>query len=100
VELVVAPKELELAKMLVEALAAPFDPAAFQDSYEQRLRALVESRPPAPVASTATLARQGAPVIDIMEALRKSLQAARKPIQSETAPAKSKTAQRRKRGGR
>jgi len=84
----VAPQELELAEKLIRALAAPFNPEKFADTLEQRLHALIEEKAehglaPEPEAP----ARAAAPVIDILEALRKSLAVARKPAGRAEAPA-------------
>ena len=38
--------ELALAKMLVDALEAKFEPEKWKDRYEERLKALIESRTP------------------------------------------------------
>jgi len=84
----VGAKEKELATMLVDALAAPFEPGKLKDTQEERLRALIESRAGSAVPGAGTDApAKAAPVVDIMEALRKSLADARKPAQSETRPA-------------
>ena len=92
-------KELGLAKMLIETLAAPFDPAKFKDTYRERLQALIEGQVKAQELVPAVT---GAPqkVIDITEALRKSLEAAtaqapRKAVKSERPAAK-----KRQRGAR
>ena len=90
-------KELELAKTVVGALAAAFDASKLKDAFEERLRALIESRAETAVAAYGREAGEEArpaPVLDIMEALRKSLEMARKPPKTETArpPAKSKAA--------
>jgi len=82
-------KELELAKMLVSVLEAKFDPEKWKDRYEERLKALIESR--APVAADARQSEpRPLPAADIMEALRKSLEMARKPVGREQQPAKPK----------
>lgn len=91
----VNPKELELAKLLVRALAAHFEPAKLKDAFQERLQALIQSR-----TETAIAARPPgrAPVVDIMEALRKSLEMARKPPAREDTQTKSpKRRQRRSR---
>jgi len=76
--------ELQLATLLINQLAAAFEPQKYKDTYRQNIRALIEAKvqgqeivePPA----TQTLA----PVIDIMEALKTSLsQMAKKPAVSE-----------------
>lgn len=76
-------KELELAQMLVDSLAAPFEPEKYRDTYRENLMALVQAKiagqdvveMPAPAM---------APVIDIMEALKMSLAAPKKPPVVET----------------
>ncbi len=80
----VGAKELELAKLLVGTLEAKFDPAKLKDTFEERLRELIESRPTAALAGRAPAAEaKKSPVIDIMEALRQSLEKMRKPAKSE-----------------
>jgi DNA end-binding protein Ku len=89
-------KELELATMLVEALAAKFEPAKLKDTYEERLRELIDSRAQSAVSSDVSLeAPARTPVVDILDALRKSLEKARKPVQSESGD-KAKAAGRRR----
>jgi DNA end-binding protein Ku len=73
-------KELELAMLLVQSMAEPFEPAKLKDTFEERLRELVEARAPTPARGAAASAPP--PAIDILEALKRSL-AARKPIQPE-----------------
>ncbi len=82
-------KELELAKMLVSVLEAKFDPEKWKDRYEERLKALIESRTPV-AADSGRSEPARAPAPDIMEALRKSLEMARKPVGREHQPAKPK----------
>jgi DNA end-binding protein Ku len=82
-------KELELAKMLVSVLEAKFEPEKWKDRYEERLKALIESRSTVAGDRRQSEPRQ-APAADIMEALRKSLEMARKPVGREHQPAKPK----------
>jgi DNA end-binding protein Ku len=82
-------KELQLARLLVTALEAKFEPEKWKDAYEARLKTLVESRTTVPEAGIPQGEnRDGTAAVDIMEALRKSLEKARKPAVSETRPAK------------
>jgi DNA end-binding protein Ku len=68
------PKEVELAKSLVQHLAGPFKPSEFHDSYRANIERLIEQKQKGkPVSSTAQPKR--APVIDLMEALKRSLAA-------------------------
>ncbi len=83
----VAEREMNLAKMLVEALAGEFEPGKYHDTYRDNLRRMIEAK----VAGhnvVETPEAHIAPVIDIMEALKKSLEEARKPPQSASAAAR------------
>lgn len=67
-------QEIQLAKQLVESLAAEFDPKKYHDEYQQRLKALIEAKREGQEVAAAPQP-QLAPVIDMMEALKKSLAA-------------------------
>jgi DNA end-binding protein Ku len=83
----VQPGELKLATAFVEALAAPFDPEGFRDDYRAQLQALIEAKAVnRRIAMPAPHPPPAAPVVDIMEALKKSLAAARKPAQQAKRP--------------
>lgn len=68
----VRPQEMELARQLVNSLAGPFDPSRFRDEYQARVQALIEAKREGRGVEEAPAARP-APVIDLMEALQKSL---------------------------
>jgi len=77
-------KELDLAKMVIRALAAPFDASKLKDQFEERLRELIQSRADTAVSAYEHgEAAKPTPVVDIMEALRKSLEMVRKPPKTE-----------------
>jgi DNA end-binding protein Ku len=68
------PQEVELAEKLIENLAAPFEPEQFKDEYRDRVLELIEAkREGKPVKATAQ--PKMAPVVDLMEALQRSLAA-------------------------
>ena len=63
--------ELELARQIIDALEAPFDPAELRSEYREPLRELLEAK----LAGQRARARrepEPAPVVDLMEALRAS----------------------------
>ena len=70
-------KEMQLATMLIDSLAATFEPEKYKDAYRDNIQTLIDAKvagkevvaPPEPVT---------AKVIDIMEALRQSLAATTK----------------------
>jgi DNA end-binding protein Ku len=64
--------EKKLALQLIENLVAPFEPQNFSDEYQQRLKVLVEAKLAGREMVAATQP-QLTPVIDLMEALKKSL---------------------------
>ena len=69
----VKPQELQLAQQLIESLATAFEPSKYHDQYQARLNELIEDKR-AGQETTATEGPKLAPVIDLMEALQKSLQ--------------------------
>ncbi len=71
-DLEVKPQEAELATQLIESLAAPFEPAKYSDAYQQRLKELIDAKREGKETAP-TEGPRLAPVIDLMEALQKSL---------------------------
>ena len=78
-------KELALAKMLVESLAGEFEPEKYHDSYRDNLKTMIQAKIEGHKV-VETPETHIAPVIDIMEALKKSLEM-RKPPMVATAAA-------------
>src|SRR5579872_3258065 len=77
-------KELALAKMLIESLAADFEPEKYHDTYRENLQKLIQAKLEGQKV-VATPTQHIAPVIDIMEALKKSLAEQKKPVRTATA---------------
>jgi DNA end-binding protein Ku len=69
----VADQELELATMLVRALAAPFEPSKYRDHYQENVRALLEAKIQGREIEGRAAQPVLAPVVDILEALKASL---------------------------
>ena len=80
----VKPEEIKLAKQLVESLAGEFEPQKYHDEYRERLKALIDAKLQGQEVAVSPQP-QLAPVIDMMEALKKSLAA--RPAPSGKAPA-------------
>jgi DNA end-binding protein Ku len=64
---------IELAEELIQKKSKKFDPTAFKDSYEQALRELIEAKAEHRQVRQIEETRPTAQVIDLMEALRKSV---------------------------
>ena len=77
-------KELALAKMLVESLAGEFEPEKYRDNYRDNLRAMIDAKIEGHKV-VETPETHIAPVIDIMEALKKSLEMRKPPMVAHAA---------------
>jgi len=102
----VSEKEEKLAMSLVEALAGPFEPEKYHDTYRDNLQKMIEAKVKGHEI-VAVPQPEESKVVDIMEALKKSLALVKKPAASETmleveaAPPKAKASggKRRSAGG-
>jgi DNA end-binding protein Ku len=85
---------IEIAERIIAQKAGPFDPSEFQDRYEDALRALIESKRDGDGGGTKAPAPREDNVIDLMEALRRSLEGsgAKAPARAKPAAAKAKPA--------
>lgn len=73
----VAEEELKMAKLLINSMDTPFDPSKYKDEYQVKLRELIEAK----ISGKEVVASQpesAGKVIDLMEALRASVDKARK----------------------
>jgi DNA end-binding protein Ku len=81
-------KELDLARRLVDDMTEPFKPEQYHDTYREDLEALIERRVKAGETETVSEAPRtetgGAKVIDLMAALKQSLES--KPARRKAAP--------------
>jgi len=75
-----------IAEKIIEQQEGPFDPSQFKDRYEDALRALIKQKEKGGKAKVTVEEPETTNVVDLMEALRKSLGqkpgAARAPAQS------------------
>jgi DNA end-binding protein Ku len=76
-EVQIAPKELELAKVLIDSLAADFNPERYHDQYREALMKIVEAKMEGQVYEAPEVAEEPK-VMDLMEALRASVEAAKR----------------------
>lgn len=65
--------EVELAEQFIKQLTAAFDPEQYKDEYQQRVLDLVETKRAGQVVAGQPQKPKLAPVIDLMEALKKSI---------------------------
>jgi DNA end-binding protein Ku len=77
--------EKKLALQLIETLAAKFEPQKYRDEYQDSMKALIAAKRQGKDVAPVTHAAR-APVVDLMEALKKSLQ---KTTVTEAAPKKA-----------
>jgi DNA end-binding protein Ku len=88
------PKMVEIAAKIIEQQEGPFEPKEFNDRYEDALRALIKQKEKGAGRKVTVEEPQGGEVIDLMEALRKSLGSKGKAAAHKAAhpPAKAKRA--------
>jgi DNA end-binding protein Ku len=72
------PAEVKLTEQLVSSLTEPFKPKQYHNEFQERLKALIEQKSEGKVLDVGEAPRKKAPVIDMMTALKKSLEAAQK----------------------
>src|SRR6266487_2484585 len=93
----VRPQEVRMARSLIESLSDDFKPEEFSDSYRAALEDLIAKKIQGEEVTRAPEA-EPAKVVDLMEALRASVEAAKsgKPAAAGSPAAKPKAASRRK----
>jgi DNA end-binding protein Ku len=105
-EVEATPQEVEMAKLLIDQLAADFEPEKYSDTYREDVLALIERKAAGKeIAVQPALEEEAKPVPDLMAALKASLDAvqkgdgAAKPrpkrAPAKKAPAKKKAASKR-----
>jgi DNA end-binding protein Ku len=80
-EIKLKPQEIKLAEQLIETLSEDFDPSKYHDTFQENLKALIAAKQKGRTIVEEPKAGH-APVIDMMEALKRSLR------QSEAAKSK------------
>jgi DNA end-binding protein Ku len=92
--------ELELARQVIDSLAADFDPSTLESQYRQDLRAMLEAKLDGQEIKRPEPVEEEAPVVDLMEALRASVDEAQKKKPATRAKAKSGGTRKRAAAGR
>ena len=93
----VSERELEMAFMLIELLKKPFDPSEYRDHYREALAQLIEAKLEGKQVVSEP-ARRESGVIDLADALKRSVEAAKKGGKAKPAArAASRPARRRTR---
>lgn len=77
-------QEVEMAKTLIESMTKPFDISAYHDEYQERLRAAIVTKISGNEIVSADTGKQNN-VINLMEALQKSVELAKQPQHKGTA---------------
>jgi len=81
--------ELALARQVIDSLVGEFEPAELTSDYRRDLRAMLEAKLAGEEISVPEPVAEDAPVVDLMEALRRSVEEIK---DKEDAPAKKKAA--------
>jgi len=100
-EVTVQKAELDLAEQFMKQLTAEFHPENFRDEYENRVEQLIESKQGQAPAPGKQAKKKLAPVIDLMEALRKSMEQQPGPSDEATGkkPPQRATPQKKRKAG-
>lgn len=89
-DVTVRPQELAMAGTLIESLSGEFDPNEFHDSYREALEQVIDAKAAGDeVVPPPALPDTGGAVVDLMAALRASVDAAKKGRAGDAKPAKS-----------
>ena len=88
-ETTVKDPELVLAQQVIESLSGEFDPSDLQSDYRRDLRALLEAKLAGEEIAAAPEPVEEAPVVDLMEALRRSVEEAKSATAGEGAAKKA-----------
>jgi DNA end-binding protein Ku len=77
-DITVRPQELKMAEALIGSMTGEFDPTEFTDDYREAMTALLEAKQSGgEVQSVPEVVDDGAAVVDLMSALRRSVERAR-----------------------
>jgi DNA end-binding protein Ku len=83
------PKELTMAVELVNALSGPWEPEAYQDTYAEEVKALIARKQKGEDVVVHAEVTKGAPIVDLMDALKQSVDRSRGKAKAGSEPAGS-----------
>ena len=87
--------EIKVAHQLIEALSGDWDPDKYHDSFQENLKKLIETKLEGGEIEPVEKPKKLAPVVDLMAALKESLENAKKPAASERRVARANEAEAR-----
>jgi DNA end-binding protein Ku len=93
-------KELDMARQLIEALAADFEPEKYHDEYREQLLGIIEKKAAGEEIVAEPLVEEPAKVVDLMAALEASLARAGKGGDQAARPAKAAAKKTKKAGAK
>lgn len=74
----VRPQELKMAESLIQTMAGEFDPADYHDAYREALQQVIEAKVAGKEVVRPEAPEEAKPAVDLMAALRASVEAAKK----------------------
>ena len=97
----VSPEEMKMVSKLIDMMVKPFDPKMFKDHYREALKKVIDAKLEGEEIEQPRKAAAKGQVIDLMDALRRSLKEAKdkKTNKSQTATAPKRTKQKRLKAG-
>ncbi len=101
-EIEVKDAELALARQVISSLEADFDPSVLQSEYRGSLRAMLEAKAAGQEITAPEPVAEEAPVVDLMEALRRSVEEAQrdKPASASSKKAAARPSTRKRTAAR
>ncbi len=76
--------EVKIAHQLIQALAGEWQPEKYHDTFEDNLRKMIQAKLEGKEVTPVEKPKKPAPVVDLMAALKESLNQMKKPPQSVT----------------
>ncbi|WP_214109093.1 non-homologous end joining protein Ku [Acrocarpospora catenulata] len=85
----VRPQELKMAESLIETMVGDFDPSEYRDAYREALQEVIEAKVAGREVVAVEAPAEPGPAVDLMAALRASVEAAKKEREGAAAPKKT-----------